>query len=294
MDLFSILTQKKPKDAGGDYRPRDQHAPRVGVRQLRRPKGGGAVPVSLPLETKRARLRLVRAMALSLTAAVGLPTLAFESKTVPFVEEIRLPGAARTLTPLRPRERVDIADSLDRGESIVAPPKTVSAAHTLSANSTVRASNLVPRTAVPNSARHDELRIGRAPVRNENRTQVRTTLLAVNPEDRTARKAVGKLAAKASVELVRRKSPDPEVDMGRAQSRREFVVQAAALADKGKVHDLQGKLKEAGIPYFTQRLTNKSGELIRIRVGPLNKGEKEIVRAKLIMLGLSPNVVATP
>jgi DedD protein len=60
-------------------------------------------------------------------------------------------------------------------------------------------------------------------------------------------------------------------------------VQVAALASQDKVNELQGKLKEAGIPSFTQ----KSGELIRIRVGPFSKEDGDKIRAKLSKLGLS-------
>ena len=64
-------------------------------------------------------------------------------------------------------------------------------------------------------------------------------------------------------------------------------MQVAALASQEKVNELQGKLKEAGIPSFTQ----KSGELIRIRVGPFSKDDGEKIRAKLSKLGLTGSVV---
>jgi DedD protein len=65
------------------------------------------------------------------------------------------------------------------------------------------------------------------------------------------------------------------------------VVQVAALASQEKVQELQERLRAAGVSSFTQ----KSGELIRVRVGPYSKEEAEKVRAKLGGIGLSGSMV---
>jgi len=66
-----------------------------------------------------------------------------------------------------------------------------------------------------------------------------------------------------------------------------FVVQVAALASQEKVAELQERLRGAGIASFTQ----KSGELIRVRIGPFSKEEAEKTRAKLGGIGLSGTMV---
>jgi DedD protein len=71
----------------------------------------------------------------------------------------------------------------------------------------------------------------------------------------------------------------------------KFVVQVTALASQAKVIEVQEKLKEAGIKSYTQKVPTQSGELIRVRVGPLSKDEAEKVRAKLVKIGMSGSMV---
>ena len=78
-----------------------------------------------------------------------------------------------------------------------------------------------------------------------------------------------------------------------APSNQKYIVQVAALASQEKANELQGKLKAAGIASFTQK-SGKSGELIRVRVGPFSKDEGEAIRAKLSKLGLTGAVVPNP
>jgi DedD protein len=67
----------------------------------------------------------------------------------------------------------------------------------------------------------------------------------------------------------------------------KYVVQVAALATQQKVDELQGRLRAAGVSSFTE----KSGDLIRVRVGPYSKEEGEKIRSKLIAMGLSGSMV---
>ena len=59
------------------------------------------------------------------------------------------------------------------------------------------------------------------------------------------------------------------------------------MSSAEKAAEVQAKLREAGISSYTQKTTTPSGELIRVRVGPLSKEEAEKVRAKLGRLGMS-------
>jgi DedD protein len=67
----------------------------------------------------------------------------------------------------------------------------------------------------------------------------------------------------------------------------KYVLQVAAMSSAEKAAEVQAKLREAGISSYTQKTTTPSGELIRVRVGPLNKEDAEKVRAKLGRLGMS-------
>jgi DedD protein len=74
----------------------------------------------------------------------------------------------------------------------------------------------------------------------------------------------------------------------------KFIIQVAALASRDKVDELQGRLKNAGIKSYTQRVATDNGERTRIRVGPFgSKEEAEKARARLSKLGLSGTLAPT-
>jgi DedD protein len=60
------------------------------------------------------------------------------------------------------------------------------------------------------------------------------------------------------------------------------MLQVAAMSSQEKAAELQARLRGAGISSHTE----KFGELIRVKVGPLSKDEADRVRAKLGKLGL--------
>jgi DedD protein len=57
----------------------------------------------------------------------------------------------------------------------------------------------------------------------------------------------------------------------------------AALSSQEKAAELQAKLRGAGISSHTE----KAGELIKVKIGPLSREEADKVRAKLGRIGLS-------
>jgi DedD protein len=63
----------------------------------------------------------------------------------------------------------------------------------------------------------------------------------------------------------------------------KFVLQVAAMSSQDKAAEVQARLRGAGINSYTQ----KTGELIKVKIGPLNKEDAEKMRAKLGHLGLS-------
>ena len=116
--------------------------------------------------------------------------------------------------------------------------------------------------------------------------------------ERLAREARDKAKAKAEVKPVKPKDDaaramailegkPAEKDKPAEASSQRFVLQVAALSSQEKAAEVQAKLREAGISSYTQKTSTPSGEMIRVRVGPLNKEDAEKVRAKLGRLGLS-------
>lgn len=66
------------------------------------------------------------------------------------------------------------------------------------------------------------------------------------------------------------------------------VIQVAALTSQQKVSELQAKLSRAGIHSHTQKVKAKNGEeRIRVRIGPLSRGDADKTCSKLKSMGLS-------
>jgi DedD protein len=137
MGLFSFLGKNKQdrtaEDSGHFYRAADDAALGEHVRAKRASNAGEgsrraktAGDPMLP-EKKRARRRLVGAIALALAAAVGLPML-LDSEPKPLAGDIaiQIPSkdkAAALPMPADPGTQVAAADTVDKGEEIVEAPK---------------------------------------------------------------------------------------------------------------------------------------------------------------------------
>lgn len=283
MGLFSLFNKNKQEATGGAYHSRDddedaaigararsKRASSAGDPAARRGKDAAADPV-LP-EKKRARRRLVGAIALALAVAVGLPMI-LDSEPKPLATDIdiRIPSKDKAAPP---RATVPVADSLDRREMIVEAPKVV-----------------VP--AEPRAVEEVKLVTVKPPELKKPEPKPELKLV-----DKPAVKPAAPVAPAAKPETKPEAKPDAERALAiledkpaAAPAGQKYIVQVAALSSQEKVNELQGKLKAAGIPHFTQKGTGKSGELIRVRVGPFSKEEGETIRAKLGKLGLTGSVI---
>jgi DedD protein len=283
MGLFSLFNKNKQEttDGGGYQSAPDDEDAAIGARARSKrassaggPAGrGGKEAAADPVlpEKKRARRRLVGAIALALAVAVGLPML-LDSEPKPLATDIdiRIPSKDKA-APQHVPAPVAAADSLDRREMIVEPPKPVPVA-------------AAPAVATPRDV---------AEVKLTPKPEVK------KPEPKPLDKPVVKPAEPKVAAVKPEVKPDAEralailedKPVAAAPANQKYIVQVAALASQEKVNELQGKLKAAGIPHFTQKGSGKSGELIRVRVGPFSKDEGEAIRAKLSKLGLSGAIV---
>ena len=272
MGLFSFLNKNKQDGADAGYRSRDddedaaigararaKRASHAGEGAARR--GKESTDPVLP-EKKRARRRLVGAIALALAVAVGLPML-LDAEPKPLSTDIDIRIPSKDKTPQVPVP-VPVAESLGRSEEIVEPAGVAPAAVAVSEVAEVRL----------------------AVVKPEPRPEPKPELKKIEPK--VAEKATPKPAAPRDAERALAILEDKPAAAAPAQ---KYIVQVAALTSQDKVNELQGKLKAAGIASFTQKGSGKSGELIRIRVGPFSKEEGEAIRAKLSKLGLTGSVV---
>ncbi|MDK6080102.1 SPOR domain-containing protein [Massilia varians] len=286
-------------DAAYGQQARAKRASNAGEGATRGRGRGGADPI-LP-EKKRARRRLVGAIALALAAAVGLPML-LDSEPKPLGADIAINIPSKDKAAALP---VPAAASVDSGEEIVepmddAPLETAQPPADAARVATAPADSPPVRTL--DTAR-TEPAVARAepkpePVKPEPRREPK---LEAHPKVADLEpKKLEKPAEKPPVKPVELKPVPAQNDAARAMAilegkpvvkatgpSQKFVVQVAALATQQKVDELQGRLRAAGVSSFTER----SGDLIRVRVGPYSKEEGEKIRSKLIAMGLSGTMV---
>lgn len=315
MGLLSKFGKDKQDAAGEDsgyYRAQDDRALGDKARSKRASSAGGEAgarrtgrkdasdPV-LP-EKKRARRRLVGAIALALAVAIGLPmVLDSEPKSSVADIAINMPSKDKPGEPLNGGP----AD-LPAPAPVPAPaPAVESPAAPAPATAKPAAAAPAPRTVAPVAA-------GASLDKGEEIVQVPAKPAANEPAkpSKAAEPKVAKAETKHPEPKPEPKKPEakpeakPDAKPARADDARamailegkaaeaapatKYVIKVAAFAAKEKVDELQRKLGEAGIKSYAQKVSTANGELTSVRVGPFpNKEEAEKVRAKLGKLGLN-------
>ncbi len=278
MGLFSFLNKNKQEATGEDSGAysraeddavaalaRSKRASSANEAGTRRAKAKAAADPVLP-EKKRARRRLVGAIALALAVAVGLPmVLDSEPKPLSSDIDIRIPSKDKEKDNLKaaPAVNAPVAASaaLSPREEIVALPAPAAARDIAEVSTgSGKKVEVKPAEAKPAEAKPADKAVARA--------------AEAKPAAKPAEAAPDAARALAILE-------------GKSGDGQKFVVQVTALASQAKVNEVQEKLKEAGIRSYTQKVPTATGELIRVRVGPLNRDEAEKVRAKLGKIGMS-------
>ncbi|HXA47119.1 MAG TPA: SPOR domain-containing protein [Burkholderiaceae bacterium] len=311
MGLFSFLSKNKQEAASaeGEFYSRAEEDSQVARGRGKRKQAksassanssnntnsAGADPV-LP-EKKRARRRLVGAIALVLAMIIGLPMI-LDSEQKPVSDDIAIqipskdkPGALNTIpapsaAPVSASSptTVPVASSLSPQEQVVQMPKTSAASVPVAAIATAPAS--VKTVVVPPVKAKDDIKPQAKP---ESKPDVKpetahdTADAKSGKVDHTAEKH-DDARAEAILEGKSADSTKPAADKKGAK----FVVQVAALATQEKVTELQDKLTQAGFKSFVQKVPTEGGVRIRVRVGPFStKDEAESTRAKLSKLGFN-------
>lgn len=284
MSLFSFLRKNKQESDTDDSTfysraEEDSKAVRGRARGRTRGKGEEAADPVLP-EKKRARRRLIGAVALVLAAVVGLP-MVLDSEPKPLAEDIAIQIPSREKAPPRPagNKAVTASAALDEQEEVVEPPAAPPAADKPAAPP-AHAAATADKPALDKTA-SDKPAIDKP-------AEDKPAAALARPERKPeARPAESQDDARARALLEGK--PDPRVEK---KDSGKYVIQVAALATKDKVNELQSRLKSAGIKSYTQTVSTASGERTRIRVGPFaSKDEAEKVRARIVEIGLNGTLV---
>jgi DedD protein len=228
---------------------------------------------------KRARRRLVGAIALSLLAVIVLPMVMDPAPRQASQEiQIRIPSqepAANTITS-RINTAADPAPSLTP-----APPPTAPQAPPQATPEKPAAPPLPttqPATPGPTSAADEKRTPPPAP--------------AAKPAEKPVEKPAAKTPEKPDekpVEKRTEKSPTPDSERERATALlndEQWIIQLGAYQNQGNVRVLQAKLKELGYAAFTEKIDTPQGPRIRVRCGPFASRESaEKAQARLKKIG---------
>lgn len=206
-------------------------------------------------EKKRARRRLIGAVAMTLALVIVLP-MVLDADPKPVSEDvvIHIPSKHKPsrLTVEMPNDAANIAPNTAPSLAGVAPGK-----------------------------------VEQAPSINEKAADKTTEKPAEKATDKAAVQKAVPDAAKT--EVPKEKSGDKPA----AEAKTKVMIQVAALASAGKVKELRARLKKAGFTSMTQKVETSDGERIRVRVGPYaSKKEAEKVCPKLNKMKLKCTLVS--
>lgn len=269
MGLFSFFHKNKQESASdqGGFLSRSATKSAARSRRAGHSRKAGkedTVDSALP-EKKRARRRLIGAVALVLAMVITLPMI-LDSEPRPLADDISIQIPSRS--PVTDARSAVVAES---GEEFVEPAA------------------LDPAVSVTEKTEVD----AKAGVK-EDRTEVKTA-------DKPAGRKEDRRKEKSADESGKPKAawkPDDARALAILEGRSvvpaggAFVIQVATLVTREKIDELRNKLSSASIKSYTQKVAIQSGEGVRIRVGPFaNRNEADKMRARINKLGLDATII---
>lgn len=211
---------------------------------------------------RSARRRLIGAAALALFAVIVLP-MVMDHQPAPALKDIqvRIPspdeGAPqKVVSAPKPAPRADIKP--------IAKPE-------------IKADSKPESKQEPRSEAGAEAKVESKP--------------AIKPEPKAEPKPESKSDAKSDTK------PDsrPEVPKGSGDGGDAWVVQLGAYQDPGRVKNLLAKLKDMGVPAYTEKVDTANGPRTRVRAGPFASQEAaEKARGRARIVGVDGPVVKKP
>lgn len=248
----------------------------------------GGLDPGLP-QKKRARRRLVGAVAVTLALAITLPLLLDSEPRRP-VEDIQVqipsrdtpvtaPPAAKTAPSSDPQRNVAGAGAAAAHDAGSAPADGKAAGRSSDGKADAKSDHggradgkpaAEPRST---EAGKGEKADGKADGRSDAKSAGRT--------DGKADAKAGKADGKA----------DPKARDAKGEGR--YALQVGAFSTEKGANDQVEKLKQAGHPAYVERIRTGQGERIRVRVGPFGSREAaDKARADLKLIGVDSAVIA--
>jgi len=244
-------------------------------------------PDSLDLK-KRARRRLVGAVALALLGIIVLP-IVMDSEPKPVAQDIqvRIPS----------QDAPGLAAKVISGKTLATPlpavqekPQDTKPQETpapLAEAKPESAAIAVPRDTAKSDAKADnrpEVKSDKA--ESKPKTEAKADSKAEKPADKA--KAAEKTTEKAAPKKTEEVRAAAALEGKSATSGGQWVVQLGAYQNAGNVKLLLGKLKELGVPAYTEKLEGPDGGKTRVRAGPFaSKDEAEKAQARIKIIGVT-------
>lgn len=220
---------------------------------------------------KRARRRLVGAIALALTAAIVLPMVMDHEPRPPAQEiQIRIPAQEGAPFVGRLTEPPSVSEPVNpTGKSEMPPPVQAPTAPQVAPSSVrkVPESNAAVRAPVSIQDSSKELAKGASSAKAEDKP-------AVVAEKPAAERSSGHDEEERVAALLSGKGTEGE-----------WVIQLGAYRDPAKARNLIAKLKEMGVPTYTEKIDSPHGPMTRVRAGPFpsrEAAEKAYKRVKIV------------
>ncbi len=237
------------------------------------PRSGGAVDDALQLK-KRARRRLVGAIALALFAIILLP-LVMDREPPPSAPEIqvRIPSS----------ESTGVVGKLANKPLPASSPSTPSAANTVGVSDTPNVTAVAPVVApVVAAATNAE-----APEKPPEAKVAHTKPTGTSAPSAADNKAM--LAGKPEASLPKVESAKDVVTKeaskdAAATATGKWEVQLGAYQSAGNVNLLLAKVKELRLPVYTEKFDTPQGPRTRVRSGPFQNKEAALAAQKRIRI----------
>ena len=308
LSLFKNTMQKQeiPDDAdSGEFHSRAEQdsKPVRGNGKRTTPNRKAKVVDPILPEKKRARRRLIGAVALVLAAVIGLP-MVLDSEPKLIVDNISVQIPSKDKAPAL-SEHAGVAAAISPAivagknkalpaepvEEIIAPVDKAAVALTAKPEQKVTTpkSEFVTENKAPVSATPKFSAKASTPAAEpESASKVQKKSEAVDDATRAMAILEGKNTSKAPANKTEKTGKTDNAE----KTSSGYILQVAALATQEKVNELQNTLKAANIKSYTQKVATTSGEKIRIRVGPFeSKDEAQKMQEKLIKAGLSGKIL---
>lgn len=291
MGLFSLFRKNRQESAPKDgafysHAEEDQPAARGRAKRARNERNASTDP-ALP-EKKRARRRLIGALALVLAAVIGLPML-LDSQPQQVADDIAIQIPSKDKAPLlsssHPAVPAIDPESLNDGGDTDASDSTSAA---IAPNS----ATVVKEVTTPEKT---EVAKPVPPAAPAKPVHVEPSAAVSKPAEKsTAPSSTKDADAARALALLQGHAPNHATATAASSEKNDsqFSVQVAALASQAKISEVRAKLKHAGISSYTEAISTEGGPRTRIRIGPFPSREAaEKVRSHVLKLGMSGVIV---